>query len=162
MTKNVDSQNKENLSESQILEKAKEELTLIKENLIEKKITIDEAKSELKKFNETIQWTNLEEKNKKEIWKASEKFMNLEKNIDETMLKEEFDNFMNLLTSATKGDLADLKKKINNNQIENRLPEVQDWIEKSSANLDLTIHNATEDKNPIARKIGERMEYLMA
>ena len=162
MTKNVDSQNKENLSESQILEKAKEELTLIKENLIEKKITIDEAKSELKKFNETIQWTNLEEKNKKEIWKASEKFMNLEKNIDETMLKEEFDNFMNLLTSVTKGDLADLKKKINNNQIENRLPEVQDWIEKSSANLDLTIHNATEDKNPIARKIGERMEYLMA
>jgi hypothetical protein len=55
MTKNTETQNYEELSESQIFEKAKEELSPIQENLIEKKITIDEAKTELKKINEWIQ-----------------------------------------------------------------------------------------------------------
>ena len=62
MAKNTETQNYEELSESQIFEKAKEELSPIQENLIEKKITIDEAKTELKKINEWIQWTKLEKK----------------------------------------------------------------------------------------------------
>ena len=62
MVKNTEIQNYEKLSESQIFEKAKEELNPIQENLIEKKITIDEAKSELKIINEWIQWTKLEKK----------------------------------------------------------------------------------------------------
>jgi len=163
MVKNAEIQNYEGLSESQIFEKAKEELNPIQENLIEKKITIDEAKSELKKINEWIQWTKLERKDKKEIWKAFEKLMKLEKNIDEITLKNEVDEIINLLSIVTKRDLASLKNNIKiNKNLENRSPEVQDWIEKSSANLDLTIHDATKDKNPIARKIGERMEYLMS
>jgi len=163
MVKNAEIQNYEGLSESQIFEKAKEELNPIQENLIEKKITIDEAKSELKKINEWIQWTKLERKDKKEIWKAFEKLMKLEKNIDEITLKNEVDEIINLLSIVTKRDLASLKNNIKSNKnLENRSPEVQDWIEKSSANLDLTIHDATKDKNPIARKIGERMEYLMS
>lgn len=163
MVKNTEIQNYEKLSESQIFEKAKEELNPIQENLIEKKITIDEAKSELKKINEWIQWTKLEKKDKKEIWKAFEKLMKLEKNIDEITLKNEVDEIINLLSIVTKRDLASLKNNIKSNKsLESRSPEVQDWIEKSSANLDLTIHDATKDKNPIARKIGERMEYLMS
>ena len=163
MVKNTEIQNYEKLSESQIFEKAKEELNPIQENLIEKKITIDEAKSELKKINEWIQWTKLERKDKKEIWKAFEKLMKLEKNIDEITLKNEVDEIINLLSIVTKRDLASLKNNIKSNKsLESRSPEVQDWIEKSSANLDLTIHDATKDKNPIARKIGERMEYLMS
>ena len=163
MVKNTEIQNYEELSESQIFEKAKEELNPIQENLIEKKITIDEARSELKKINEWIQWTKLEKKDKKEIWKAFEKLMKLEKNIDEITLKNEVDEIINLLSIVTKRDLASLKNNIKSNKnLENRSPEVQDWIEKSSANLDLTIHDATKDKNPIARKIGERMEYLMS
>lgn len=163
MVKNTEIQNYEELSESQIFEKAKEELNPIQENLIEKKITIDEAKSELKKINEWIQWTKLERKDKKEIWKAFEKLMKLEKNIDEITLKNEVDEIINLLSIVTKRDLASLKNNIKSNKsLESRSPEVQDWIEKSSANLDLTIHDATKDKNPIARKIGERMEYLMS
>ena len=155
MVKNAEIQNYEGLSESQIFEKAKEELNPIQENLIEKKITIDEAKSELKKINEWIQWTKLERKDKKEIWKAFEKLMKLEKNIDEITLKNEVDEIINLLSIVTKRDLASLKNNIKSNKnLENRSPEVQDWIEKSSANLDLTIHDATKDKNPIARKIG--------
>jgi hypothetical protein len=55
MAKNTETQNYEELSESQIFEKAKKELSPIQENLIEKKITIDEAKTELKKINEWIQ-----------------------------------------------------------------------------------------------------------
>ena len=163
MVKNTEIQNYEELSESQIFEKAKEELNPIQENLIEKKITIDEAKSELKKINEWIQWTKLEKKDKKEIWKAFEKLMKLEKNIDEITLKNEVDEIINLLSIVTKRDLASLKNNIKSNKnLENRSPEVQDWIEKSSETLDLTIHDATKDKNPIARKIGERMEYLMS
>ena len=45
-------------SEKQIFEKIKEDLSPIQENLSEKKITVDEARSELKKINEWLQWTN--------------------------------------------------------------------------------------------------------
>jgi hypothetical protein len=55
MTKDINIKISENLSESQIFEKAKEQLNPIQENLIEKKITIDEAKDELQKINEWIQ-----------------------------------------------------------------------------------------------------------
>ncbi len=163
MVKNAEIQNYENLSENQIFEKAREELNPIQKDLIDKKITIDEAKSELKKINEWLQWTKLEKKDKKEIWKAFEKLMKLEKSIDEITLKNEVDEIINLLSIVTKKDLDSLKNNIKNiRNLENRSPEVQNWIEKSSANLDLTIHDATKDKNPIARKIGERMEKLMS
>jgi hypothetical protein len=55
MVKKASIQDYKELSESQIFDKAREELNPIQENLIEKKITIDEAKSELKKINEWIQ-----------------------------------------------------------------------------------------------------------
>lgn len=161
MVKNTEIQNYEELSESQIFEKAKEELSPIQENLIEKKITITEAKTELKKINEWIQWTKLEKKDKKEIWKAFEKLMKLEKNIDETTLKNEVDEIINLLRIVTKRDLASLKKNIKSNKnLENRSPEVQDWIKESSKNLDLTINDALEDGNFIARQIGRAMKWL--
>ena len=43
------------LTEDQIFDKIKEDLTPIQENLAEKKITINEAKFELKKINEWLQ-----------------------------------------------------------------------------------------------------------
>jgi hypothetical protein len=49
------SQNYVELTEGQIFEKIKEELNPIQENLAEKKITINDAKSELKKINEWLQ-----------------------------------------------------------------------------------------------------------
>ena len=159
------SQNYVELTESQIFEKIKKDLSPIQENLAEKKITINEAKSELKKINEWLQWTKLESKDKKEIWKAFEKLIKLEKNIDENTLKNEVDEIVNLVEKLTKKDLANLKRGIQQNK-QRRKPErpteVQEWINKSSDNLDLTIHEATKDKNPVARKIGERMEYLMS
>ena len=160
MAKNTETQNYEELSESQIFEKAKEELSPIQENLIEKKITIDEAKTELKKINEWIQWTKLEKKDKKEIWKAFEKLANLEKNIDEITLKNEVDELINLLKIITKRDLANLKKEIKSKETEDRPIEVQDWIEESSKNLDLTINDASEDKNIIAKRVGRAMKRL--
>jgi hypothetical protein len=48
------SKNQVELAENQIFEKIKEDLNPIQENLSEKKITVDEAKSELKKINEWI------------------------------------------------------------------------------------------------------------
>jgi hypothetical protein len=39
---------------------------------------------------------------------------------------------------------------------------VQEWIDESSNNLVSTINDAKKDKNRIARKMGERMEYLMS
>ena len=160
MVKEANIQDYKELSESQIFDKAREELNPIQENLIEKKITIDEAKSELKKINEWIQWTKLEKKDKKEIWKAFEKLMKLEKNIDEITLKNEVDEIVNLLKIITKRDLVNLKKNIKNKKIETRSPDVQDWIEKSSKNLDLTINDASEDSNPIAKWAGRAMKRL--
>jgi hypothetical protein len=43
------------LTESQIFDKIKKDLNPIQENLAAKKITVDDAKSELKKINEWLQ-----------------------------------------------------------------------------------------------------------
>ena len=171
MVKDIENQNYKELSESEIFEKARKELNPIQENLIEKRITIDEAKSELKKINEWIQWTKLEKKDKKEIWKAFEKLMKLEKNIDETTLRDEVNEVINLLRTITKKDLDNLEKNVKKNarknikknkKLNDRDPEIQDWIDTSSNNFEKTVHEASEDQNPIAKKIGERMEKLMA
>jgi hypothetical protein len=52
---NKNSQNYDKLTENQIFEKIKEDLTPIQESLSEKKITVDEAKNELQKINERLQ-----------------------------------------------------------------------------------------------------------
>ena len=155
MVKNTEIQNYEELSESQIFEKAKEELNPIQENLIEKKITIDEARSELKKINEWIQWTKLESKDKKEIWKAFEKLIKLEKSIDENALKNEVDEIVKLVENLTKEDLANLRWDIKKNRKKDqqrrnppRLPEVQEWIDEASNNLKNL--SKEEDINPVA------------
>ena len=159
------SQNYVELTESQILEKIKKDLNPIQENLAEQKITVNEAKSELKKINEWLQWTKLENKDKKEIWKAFEKLIKLEKNIDENTLKNEVDEIIKLVEKLTKKDLANLKRWIQQNK-QRRNPErpdeVQEWIDKSSNNLASTINDASKDNNRIARKMGERMKNLMS
>ncbi len=161
-------QNYVELTENQILKKIKKDLAPIQKNLSEKKITIDEAKSELKKINERLQSTKLEKKDKKELWQAFDKLLKLERNIDENTLKNEVDEIVNLLETLTKKDLANLKHDVvkywnsNLTWIDNRPEDIQDWIVESSENLDLTINNAAEDKNPIARKIWERMQYLIS
>jgi hypothetical protein len=156
----------EELTEWEIFEKIKEDLNPIQENLAEQKITVEEAKSELKKINEWLQWTKLENQDKKEIWKAFEKLLiKLEKDINENALKNEVDEIIKLVENLTKRDLANLKRGIQQNQQRwnpERTAEVQEGIDESSDKFDLTIHDATEDKNPVARKIGERMEYLMS
>ena len=159
------SQNYVELTESQIFEKIKEDLNPIQENLVEKKITINDAKSELKKINEWLQWTKLENKDKKEIWKAFEKLIKLEKNVDENTLKNEVEEIIKLIEKLTKRDLAHLKWWVQQNKQRwntERSTEVQKWINESSNNLVSTINDAKEDKNRIARKMGERMEYLMS
>ena len=85
---------------------------------------------------------------------------NLEKNIDEITLKNEVDELINLLKIITKRDLANLKKEIKSKKTEDRPIEVQDWIEESSKNLDLTINDASEDKNIIAKRVGRAMKRL--
>ena len=166
MENNEKPQNYVELTEGQIFEKIKEDLNPIQENLSEKKITVEEAKSELKKINERIQWTKLESKDKKEIWKAFEKLIKLEKNIDENTLKDELDEITNLLETLTKKDLANLKQWIRQNkQMRNpqeRSREVQKWIDESSNNLASTIDDASQDSNLIARKMWERMKKLMS
>lgn len=152
------------LTEDQILKRIKEDLTPIQENLSEKKITINEAKSELIKINERLQSTKLEKNDKKEIWKAFDKLIKLEKNIDENTLKNEVFEIINLLETLTKRDLANLKHSVikskNFKWIENRPSNVQQWIKQSSDNLDLTIDEASKDSNIIANWAGKAMKWL--
>ena len=155
------SQNYVELTESQIFEKIKKDLSPIQENLAEKKITINEAKSELKKINEWLQWTKLEKKDKKEIWKAFEKLIKLEKNIDENTLKNEVDEIVKLVEKLTKKDLADLKWNVQQNK-QRRNPErpaeVQEWIDKASDNLKSLPDN---DENLVANWALKKIhEYL--
>lgn len=155
------------LTESQIFEKIKEDLNPIQENLAEKKITINEAKSELKKINEWLQWTKLEAKDKKEIWKAFENLIKLEKNIDENSLKDEVKEIINLLEILTKKDLANLNQEVQQNNKQRRIPSerkpgVQEWIDKASDNLRKLSEQ--EDINFVAdwarKKIGELGEFF--
>lgn len=165
MTRNEKILNNEGLVESQIFKKIKEELTPIQENLAEKKITIDDAKTELKKINEWIQWTKLEQKDKRENWKVFEKLAKLEQNVDENALRDEVDEVIKLLENLTRKDLASLKQTIQQTNFQwnfERPIAVQQWIDMASNNLETTIHEASQDRNLIARKIGERMERLMA
>ena len=151
-------------TKNEILKKAKIELTPIQDNLAEKKITVDEAKSELKKINEWLKWSKLETEDKKEVWKAFEKLINLEKNIDENALKNEVNEIVQLLEILTKKNLANLKHTVIRskkfNEIQNRPPEVQKWIKESSLALDSTISDASQDSNPIANRAGKMMKRL--
>ena len=155
MVKNAEVKNHEKLVGSEIFEKIKEDLNPIQEDLAEKKITVEKAKSELKKINEWLQWTKLEQKDKKEIWKAFEKLIKLEKNIDENTLKDEVDEIINLLEQLTKKDLANLKRWIQQNKQRwnpERPPEVQEWIEESGNKIPELIAAAKNDKNRFVRK----------
>ena len=161
MTKNIELKDHKNLSENEIFDKIKEELSSIQDKLSEKseeKMTINEAKDELKKINERLQWTKLEQKNKKEIWKAFDKLLTLEKNIDENNLQTEINEIVTLLETLTQKELNNLKFSIK--WAENRPPEVQQWIKESSKNLTTTINNAAEDINPIANRVGNLMKKL--
>ena len=160
---NQNSKNYVELTEGQIFEKIREDLNPLQENLSEKKITVDEAKTELKKINEWIQWSKLEKKDKKEIWKAFEKLIKLEENIDEISLKNEVDGIINLLRTITKRDLANLKRWIQQNKQwwnSERTPEVQEWIDVALKNFDSTVNEASEDKNPIANRAWRVMKRL--
>ena len=163
MTKDIENDKKSKdleLNENQIFEKIKEDLNPIQENLSEKKITIDEAKDELKKIDKWIKWTNLEKKDKQEIWKAFDK---LKKNIDENTLRNEVNEIIKILENLTKRSLDNLKKDIQtiDHQNNKRPADVQEWLEKAANDLTETIKDASQDQNPIARKIGQWMKRLM-
>ena len=167
MKKNIELKDHKNLSENEIFNKIKNELSSIQNKLSEEseeKMTINEAKDELKKINEWLQWSKLESKDKKEIWKAFEKLINLEKNIDENTLKNEVNEVVQLLETRTKWDLANLKHTViwskKFNEIQNRSPEVQKWIKESSLALNSTINDASQDSNPIANRAGKMMKRL--
>ena len=61
------------LAERQVFDKVKKDIIPIQESLAEKKITIDKAKTELKKINEWLQWSNITQKDKKNLWDAFNK-----------------------------------------------------------------------------------------
>ena len=165
MVKGVEVKNYENLSEKEVFERVKQELNPIQENLSEKKITIDDAKTELKRINDWIQWTKLEIKDKEKIWRAFDDLVeNLEESIEKNSLQVEFDEVLNQIEKLTQKDLAKLKQDVQTNykRTTERSDDVQQWIESSSKDLSATIYEASQDKNPIARKIGEWMENLMS
>ena len=85
--------------------------------------------------------------------------------MDENALKDEVDEVIKLLENLTRKDLASLKQTIQQTNFQwnfERPVAVQQWIDMASNNLETTIHEASQDRNLIARKIGERMERLMA
>lgn len=150
------------LTEAQKIEK---ELNTIHDKLKDDKITIEKAKAELKKINEWLQKKDIDEWYKEQISAAFDKLSNnLEqniKNIDEEKSKSEIKEIGNLVHQSTNKQLARLKRSIQQPSLE-RPSDVQEWINKSSKNLLATVHDATKDKNPIAKKIWERMEKLIS
>ena len=150
------------LTESQIFEKIKNDLNPIQENLSEKRMTIEDAKDELKKINERIQWTKLEQEKKKEIWNTFDNLINnLEENFEKNNLKTEFNEIVSLLERLIQKDLANLKLGIQQNK-QRRNPErpteVQEWINLASNNLESLPDN---DTNWIANRALKKIhEYL--
>ena len=78
---NKEPKNYVELAEQQVLEKIKKDIIPIQENLAEKKITVEKAKVELKKINEWLQWSNIEQEDKKNLWDA---FDNLNEEVQQT------------------------------------------------------------------------------
>lgn len=156
------------LTELQILEQAKDEITPIQENLANQKITIDEAKKELQKINERLQTSNLDNNEKNEIWKTFDKLNKLEQSIDENNLKTEVNEIIKSLEKLINLELNNLKFDIQNqkNYIrkwqDSRPIEVQKWINQSSQHFAETINEASQDKNWIARAIWKWMQKLMS
>ncbi len=154
--------NQAELTEKQIFEKIKEDLNPIQENLVEKKITIDEARSELKKIIERIQQTKLEQEKKKEIWNTFDDLINnLEENFEKNNLKTEFNEVVGLLEKLIQKDLATLKWNVQQNKQwwnPERPIDVQQWIDIASTNLENLPDN---DINWIAnRALNKIHEFL--
>ena len=154
--------NQAELTEKQIFEKIKEDLNPIQENLVEKKITIDEARSELKKIIERIQQTKLEQEKKKEIWNTFDDLINnLEENFEKNNLKTEFNEVVGLLENLIQKDLATLKWNVQQNKQwwnPERPIDVQQWIDIASNNLENLPDN---DINWIAnRALNKIHEFL--
>lgn len=84
--KDKESNNYVELAERQVFEKVKEDIIPIQESLVEKKITIDEAKTELKNINEWLQGSKIEQKAKKDLWDA---FDNLNEQLQQTTNQSE-------------------------------------------------------------------------
>lgn len=160
------------LNEVQVFEEAKKNLLPIQQNLLDKRITIDDAKQELQKINERLQWANIDTDNKKELWNAFDKLLKLEKDVDESNLQAEVSEIVKVLENLTKNELSKLRQNIQNPEnklqnstwykgsIWNRPPEVQKWLEKATKSFDKTIADAKKDGNLIARTIWKWMEKL--
>ena len=151
------------LTEKQILKKITEELNPIKEDLTEKRMTIEDAKDELKKINEWIQWTKLEHEKKKEIWNTFDSLINnLEENFEKNNLETEFNEVVKLVETITKKSLANLENSIKTSKlhwVENRPHEVQKWIYESGEKIPKLIAAAKKDKNKFVRDyIGPALE----
>ena len=145
-------------------QKIEAELNTIHDKLKSDEITIEKAKAELKKINEWLQKKDIDQWYKEKISAAFEKLTkNLEQNIkhlDEKKSIDEIEEIGNLVHQSTK-QLARLKRHIQQPTPE-RPTDVQQWIDESSKNLLSTVHDASQDKNPIAKKVWERMEKLMS
>lgn len=157
--------NNEWLTEEEVFKKIKEDLVPIQENLEEKKITIDEARQQLQQINERIQWTHIENKDEKEIWKVFDKLLKLEKDVDESDLLVEVSEVEKVLEKLTKSELDKLQKEIeqpSNYSYTERPINVQKWIAQSVENLNDTINIAANDSNKVAAWAWRMMKNLLS
>jgi len=156
MTKNTDKNDYKELSKNEIFKKISEEIIPIQENLSEKKITIENAINKIKKIREEVERldsSNLEEKEKNEIWKL---FDRLEEKIEENNLQNENNEIINSLKVLTQKHLTNLKSNIKqekNKWVKNRPLDVQKWInERSNKFTNDFKYAAKTEKNWIANK----------
>ena len=145
-------------------QKIEAELNAIHNKLKSDEITIEKAKTELKKINEWLQKKDIDQWYKEKISEAFERLTNnLEQNIkrlDEKKSIDEIEEIANLVHQSTQR-LAQLKRSIQQTTPERPI-DVQQWINESSKKLVATIHNATKDRNKWAEKIWKLMEKLMS
>lgn len=159
-------QNYVELTEAQKIES---ELNAIHTKLTEGKLTIENAKAELKKINDWLQKKDIDQWYKEQISNAFDKLSNnLEKNIQKIDQENaqkaniaEIKEIAKLVQQSTNKQLNQLKQSVQRPTPE-RPKDVQKWIKESSENLIATVHNAKNDTNVVARKIWERMENLMS
>ncbi len=154
------------LTKDMILEKVKDDLTSLKKEI--PNITTKKAKTELEKINDWLQWTNnLAWETKEIIWNNINNLIlhlewNIEENIEKSNLESELNEMITMLENLTQKDLADLKRDIQHNNQQRRIPserptEVQDWLDAASNNL----KNLPNDNNPIANWALKKIrEYL--
>ena len=171
MTKNVDN-NHEELSQSEIFEKIKQEIAPLQESLSKKSITVQEVKKQLERINEWIKWTNLEKEKQQKLWSV---FNKLNQELQETTNENQsiiwIEWLINKINEIEQDREEETEFSINSSKeeqtnlaheiIEDYYTDAQKWRIESDKNIKDQFARAVETETGRRKRLAEAINHLL-